>query len=346
MEIRIQDEKRRIRVERLNRSIATIGAHPDNDIVLNVDTLQAFHFQITNNPQLDNPFRIINLTDIPAAITIDHEAYWLDAYASSRIQDGDSVEIGGYKLVFQIPMPDGLLNKASSFQAEIEMPASSLPVNSRMEGFLVIRNTGGQSACQFTAVVEGIPDNCYLLDSIPLLYPNAEEKIPFNLLHRGTEPEAGLMTFYVQIESPNHYPGEKLTLKYTISVAPNFQQKLEIQEKAGRSHITVSKAEQKKPQKLVQFDKETKNNQTPVPSEYVFNEEETLPEEILEEKQEINTHLPLEEMEEKTETDAEEKIPQASETEEHASIETDTTTKDPVKMKIIRDQFTDFWEDE
>jgi len=76
--------------------------------------------------------------------------------------------------------------------------------------------------------VDGIPDDCYKLDPIPMLHPGGQEEIAFNLFHRKTKPPAGELDITLTITAPKSYPGEEFKLKHRLLIAPDYSQSLEI----------------------------------------------------------------------------------------------------------------------
>ena len=228
MEIKVTNPKGKTRTEIFEKAIIRIGENKANDICLSTNDISQFHLQVLNFGDGENKNRIVNLTDTPVAITLNQEAFWLGAYAFSEINNGDEVELGEYTLQFNLPIKGGQVRTSPNFKASLEFPTNVLPPETMLEGVLTLHNTGGKAGCQFKIEVEGLPEECFQIDPLPLLYPSAVEKVSFRLFHQGVAPTVGYQTFFITLSSPDKYPDHEVVLQHNIYISPYYKQQIEI----------------------------------------------------------------------------------------------------------------------
>ena len=376
MEIKITNSKGKTRTEVLGQAIIRIGTDDGNDISLQSKEVSPFHLQILNFKDGEHKNRVVNLTDLPVAITLNQEAYWLGPYAYSEINNGDEVELGDFKLQFSLPIKGGQVRTSPYFKASLEFPTNVLPPETMLEGVLTLHNTGGKAGCQFKIEIEGLPEECYQIDSIPLLYPSAVEKIPFRLFHQGTAPAVGYLTFFITLSAPDKYPDHEVIVQHNIYISPYFKQTLDMIDLSVDARAMIeSPTSAKKQWKTITFENIAKTNPAPIVNEpiEVIRQKEEAPietpqyefiEEKIESREESSTLKtdelqPSEEMPETIEeaapiidseaiSVAEDPIvdeqlagSQESSSENHKGIPELNTSN----LKVIRNQFEDFWED-
>ncbi|MCB2179914.1 FHA domain-containing protein [bacterium] len=259
MEIKVTNPKGKTRTEVFDKAIIRIGTDESNDICLSSKDILPFHLQTLNFKNGEQKNRVVNLTDLSVAITLNQEAYWLGPYAYSEINNGDEVELGDFKLQFNLPIKGGQVRTSPHFKASLEFPTNVLPSETMLEGILTLHNTGEKAGCQFKIDVEGLPEDCYQIDSIPLLYPSAVENIPFRLFHQGTAPKVGYQTFFVKLSSPDKYPDHEVVIQHNIYISPYFKQTLEIIELSDDSRELIEQpANNKKQWKTITFENSTR----------------------------------------------------------------------------------------
>jgi hypothetical protein len=113
-------------------------------------------------------------------------------------------------------------------QASLSFSSIVLRPEFALEGKLVVKNLGNNEGSQFQIELKGLPQDCYLIDPFPRLYPGAQEEIRLRLFHHSTYPDAGRRTLYIIVTAPESYPGEEISIQQNIYVAPVFDQKLEL----------------------------------------------------------------------------------------------------------------------
>ncbi len=348
MELKITSVQGKMKTEVLNKHIVRIGSDVLNDVCLQGGDIQPFHLQILSESGEDGVTRVVNLTDQPVGITLNRESYWLNPYASAELSHEDEIELGDYAMVVNLPIKDGLVRNSKYFEAALAFPSETLPTDSILEGHLTIRNLG-QKGAQFKVDVEGLPENCFQIDEVPLLYPSAVEDVNFRVIHQGVVPQAGYVTFYVSITSPDHYPDEQVVLQYNIYIAPQYRQKLGVFEVHKKDLVAVNKDTEKPPRylKKITFDDaaEEVKVQRVVPK---VAEVSTPPQQPPQETVAVNEEREQPVIEE--EVLEEGQVDEASEAiqEEQPILDRNTENQgiEKPKLKVIRNQFDDFWKDE
>jgi hypothetical protein len=211
----------------LEKSITRIGSSSFSDIQLPVHGIFPVHLQIFYSPDLPSTCRLANLGD-DLEIQSHLEQQTLPTYTTLDVQNGDEVYLAGYTLVFSLPNSGGQVQSTRFIEAALAFPDVILRPDSPLEGRLTVKNLGNQKAVQFNVSLSGLPEDCYIIDPIPLIYPSATEDVRIQLFHKNLYPEAGRQEILVTITAPASYLGEKLVLQQAIFVAPLYSQKIEI----------------------------------------------------------------------------------------------------------------------
>lgn len=135
---------------------------------------------------------------------------------STDLDEGDWIELAGYRLLFL-----GATSRSSNFQARVELADSSLRYDQPLEGALVISHTGSVAGVQFDVTLQGYdPQFCHV-DPGPILFPGVERAVKLHLAHtQQSAPPAGDHTITFVITAPEDYPGEVVTVRRLIQIAP------------------------------------------------------------------------------------------------------------------------------
>jgi hypothetical protein len=243
MEIRITKGRSRKRTDLIDQSIIRIGSAPENDIALSSKSIEPFHLQILLNSGEGQKNYLVNLTGQPVAVTLSQEAFWLSPFATSEIHSGDEIDLEEYNLSLNLPVRDHLLLSSRFFEAALDFPANFLHPDTILEGILTIRNLGEAKGCKFKVEAEGIPEDCFGIDPVPLLYPGATEKVPFRLYHHGVSPAAGYLSFRITLTAPECYPDQKVIQQYVIYVTPSYKQRFTVREETNAELVIATEPE-------------------------------------------------------------------------------------------------------
>ena len=212
----------------LDKALVYAGSDPTADIHLVAPQVAPRHFQLLLAPTA--PARLINLSTAPLTITraVGAPANGADPTLaagaaisvaprqSTDLDEGDWIELAGYRLLFL-----GAASRSSNFQARVELADSSLRYDQPLEGALVISHTGSVAGVQFDVTLQGYdPQFCHV-DPGPILFPGVERAVKFRLAHtQQSAPPAGDHTITFVITAPEDYPGEMVTVRRLIQIAP------------------------------------------------------------------------------------------------------------------------------
>jgi hypothetical protein len=211
----------------INKAIMKIGSSAFCDVQLSAPDISAVHLQVMAVPNLPSIRRVIN---IGSALEIrDHSgARAFERHATAEIHNGDEIQLGGYTLVFNLPQTSGQVLASRSIEASLDFQNPVLGLDKPLEGLLTVKNLESKKACQFQVTLAGLPDDCYSIDPVPLIYPGASEEVRVRLFHQTTYPEAGEQELVVTVAAPGSHAGETLVIRQNVWVTPVFDQAFEI----------------------------------------------------------------------------------------------------------------------
>lgn len=227
MELMIVDKNGWSKIVNIRKAITQIGSAPANDIQLDSDQVSPVHLQIIYSPEYPSSCTLTNLSD-EVAIHIDLEVFVLPSYQTIDLRDGFEIEVGGFHLIPKLPLTAGYMQTSNQIEAALSFQDPVLRPGYATVGQLTITNKGGQPDCQFDVTLRGLAEDCLRVDPIPLMYPGARESIRVELIHRGHYPQAGSHEVIFSITAPEHYPGEELVIRQDVIVMPVYKQSLEI----------------------------------------------------------------------------------------------------------------------
>jgi len=338
----------------------------------------------------------------------DDDDYPVPRLGNIEIRDGDEIELGEYRIALKIPLTAEYLRKSGQIGAELSMPDAVVRPDITTVGHLTIKNIGMQPDCQFRVLLSGFPEDCYQIDPVPLMYPDAVEEVRVQLYHRKHYPSVGFHDLHFYISAPSNYPGEELIIKQGIYVVPVFDQTLTLTDDLAEPNPTfgvdtpiqddpvpaAEKVERPSTPKLVipeppptPIEVERPEDQDPEPSDRsedstsleeaeptptltspkpasadAFPErpalddvdqsaESTLitpaPVEVPEEADEIVDVETLDEPEAQVQEEPQPETPEPAPAPETAPVREETKPdQDRPKVKVVRKQFDEFWEEE
>lgn len=216
MEISIVDEQGWSKNVVLERSLLRVGASQKNDIVLQAIGYPDHFFQVQTDPAGREPSTILcfsnQLSLLQAGVRVSPAVV-----TPTPIRSGDTVELPHHTLTIVFGQDQ---TTSANIQVSVTIPPADLKPGKGLEAVVKVKNLGVRSGCQFQVDVEGLPDACYQLEPMAMLYAGAEEETRLRLFHQGTEPLAGVLPVLISASSPESYPGEVATAKAMLSVAP------------------------------------------------------------------------------------------------------------------------------
>jgi hypothetical protein len=315
MELMIVDNNGWSKIVNIRKAITRIGSGTANDIQIESDRISPVHLQIIYSSEHPSRCKLTNLSD-EVTIHTDVGDFLLPSYQTVDLEDGYEIEVGGFRLVPKLPLSAGYMQTSSQIDAALSFPDPVLRHGYAAVGQLTITNKGDQSDCQFDVTLRGLADDCFRIDPIPLMYPGAQESIRVQLVHRGYFPQAGTHEVVFSITAPEHYPGEELIIKQDVIVMPVYKQSLEIIDDILGDVSDSTQLESD----VGQVD-------------------------------EINIDLSSSEIASIPDVDNFKPIPDPSSSEtvirnKEAPHVDATPVRDLSKLKVVRDQFDEFWEEE
>jgi hypothetical protein len=227
MELIMTDRSGWSKLLKVEKTLTRIGAAATNDIQLKSKGIAPVHLQIIYSTDLPSKCQLVNLA-AEIIVHTDEGMYQLPRLSTIEIRNGDEIELGEYRIALKIPLGAEPLLRSSVIDADLSFPDAVIRPDFSTIGHLTIKNIGSKSDCQFRVTLSGLPDDCYQIDPIPLMYPDAQEDVRVQLFHRKHYPPVGFHELRFSITSPGYYPGEVMIIKQGVYVVPVFDQGLEL----------------------------------------------------------------------------------------------------------------------
>ncbi|MEA2008630.1 MAG: FHA domain-containing protein [Chloroflexota bacterium] len=326
MKVMIIDQKGWSKSVKVEKTITRVGTASGNDIQLHSAKIAPVHLQFILSPDLPSSCKLVNLAGEVVIRTGSNEQQF-PSFGTIDVRDGDEVELGEFRLVIKIPLAAEYVQTTSVVEAVLSFPNAVLRPGYATRGLLTIKNNGSQTDCQFKVALSGLPTDCYHIDPIPLLYPDAQEDVLVQLFSRGHYPKAGLHDVFFTITSPANYPGEEMIIKQGVYVVPVFDQTLEIVDdmpKQDNDGGSSQPPEVDLPvEEIEQVEVSESKSPRPLPVSKTGAKKETLPEATPVPKTRIAEAPPKEE----------------------SQISEQVQEKAQPEIKVMRNQFDDFWEE-
>lgn len=210
------------------RAVTRIGSAPANDLQLRSPNISPFHLQILYTRDMPDRCKVVNLSGEAIAFVSAGQENLLPGYVPVEVSAGDEIRLHATRLVFELPLTTGVLSTSNQISAALALPEPVLRPNTTLVGRIVLKNEGGQPSCQFQVEVGGLPEDCYQVDPIPLMYAGAQEDVNIRFFHRQTYPPAGFQSVTISVTAPASYPGEQVILQQGVYVTPVLEQELQI----------------------------------------------------------------------------------------------------------------------
>lgn len=204
---------------KIERAITTIGSGSDSNIQLPSTNINSDHFQLLFSVETPNKCKLVNFAS-PVSVLSKQSPFQINTYGSIDLLNGDQIFIGDYTISIKLDSAPNKIQTGEMINAELNIREMTLNPGFGISGLITVKNSGSQSACQFQIDIEGLPEGCYQLDPVPLLYPGGSEEVRLKIFHVGHAPAAGNHTFYIRVTSPESYPGEECVIDQNIFVTP------------------------------------------------------------------------------------------------------------------------------
>jgi|GEM_PF-1971140 len=227
MEIKIVDINGWSKLFEVKKAITQLGSASTVDIQLLTNSIAPLQLQILANPSLPTGCRIVNMSEM-LEVRRNNSEFQLESHKFFDINSGDELQLGEYKLVFVLPLTAVQQQASNIIGATIVFQDTILQPYLSLDGLLTIKNCGKKDACQFQVEIAGLPEDCCRIDPIPLLYPGAQEDVRIRLFHKICYPQAGYQNLLISVKAPETYPGEAVVIRQGIYVAPVFSHTIEI----------------------------------------------------------------------------------------------------------------------
>jgi hypothetical protein len=233
----------------LQKKLVHIGSAPGNDIVLEAwrgANVSPRHLQLILIPGDGQGYRAINLGDTDILVD-DSGDQKISPRSAMGIADGECLRVGEFTLVFhfgehhQRILSDAVGREVASagvddeedtsviIKVGLSLPQSPLDPENPIEGAITIRNQGNKPGVQFKLEVEGLSPDSYEVGPGPILFPNAEKKVPLRLYHsKGPQPPAGDHRIRIRVTAPEAYPGESASVSRVVRVLPFYDHTLRL----------------------------------------------------------------------------------------------------------------------
>jgi hypothetical protein len=212
----------------ITKAVTRLGSSPANDIQLRSPKISPFHLQILYTTDAPDRIKAINLSGDKLLLISNGKELSLPTYQPFEVGVGDELRINESRLLFELPLTSGVLSTSPKISASLHLPEPVLRPNAILLGRIALKNEGEQNSCQFQVDVVNLPEDCYQVDPVPLMYTGAQEEINIRLFHRKTRPAAGFQSLTVSITAPDSYPGEQVSIQQGIYVSPFLEQGIEI----------------------------------------------------------------------------------------------------------------------
>jgi hypothetical protein len=210
------------------KAVTRIGSSPANDLQLRSLQVSPFHMQILYTHDMPDRCKVVNLSGESMVFFSNGQENSLPVYTPVEMGAGDEIRLRDTRLVFELPLTAGVLSTSPQISAALFLPDPVMRPNTTLVGRIALKNEGNQPSCQFDVEVGGLPEDCYQVDPVPLMYPGAQEDVNIRFFHHKSFPVAGSQSVTISVTAPESYPGEQVTLQQGIYVTPVLEQGLQI----------------------------------------------------------------------------------------------------------------------
>jgi hypothetical protein len=242
MQITIFEENGFKKQIEIDKAVTRIGSSPASDIQLRSTHISPFHLQVLYTRDAPDRCKIINLAAETASLLSSGQETPLAAYAATEALSGDELHLQGFRLRFELPLTSGTLSTSHKISASITLPEPVLRPKATLLGRISLKNEGENSSCQFHVEVSGLPEDCFQIDPIPLMYAGGQEDVNIRFFHRQTYPQAGFQSVTICVTAPGSYPGEQVSMQQGIYVEPMLEHTLVIRDDTSEPQPIADRA--------------------------------------------------------------------------------------------------------
>ncbi len=262
--IKVSDRESWHRAFPLEKKIIHIGSDTRNDI--RVTSRQdgqsiSWRIQLIALPTSPPQYRLVNLghtsillgalgerTLAPRSRTnvTDGEPISVGGDSYIDITDGEHISVGGgLTLVLHcsgtISGADGVSPSSYSYAKskssklygasqniglKLVLPHRRLNPNGVIDGCVTVHNRGEKPGVKFNLTVEDLDTDCYKIGAGPVLFPNAEREVFFQLAHpHRSTLSAGERQFHIHATA-SEYPEERATVSEIVHILPFYEHEL------------------------------------------------------------------------------------------------------------------------
>ncbi len=333
-----------------------IGSAPANDIQLSSPGITPIHLQVIYAPETPGSCKALNLGPAAQLVSGGKESSF-ESYTTVDVRDGDELVLGEYRILFRLPLSSGLVLSSRQIAASLSVGDAVLRSDLPATGFLRLQNLGTSPNCQFQVAVNGLSEECFQIDPLPILYPGAEEEVRIQFFHRSTTPPAGHQVITVSVTAPASYPGEQVIIQQGLYVSPLLRTEISLAD-----DMPVPKVEN--PVSLPSTDLKTKLPETkvepPIPTSSIEDARELQAASLVADdmpvsQTEVSTSLTLPEAEPKpgkTKIDTPIAVSPPGEADEPQAIPAPTSSesaipvqKDIFATKVVRNPSEAYWDE-
>ncbi len=204
---------------KFEKAVVRIGSATANDLQLSSPGIIPTHLQVMYTPEAPGSCKALNLGTAIQLKSGGKESI-IESYIAADLHDGDELVLGEYRILFHLPLSAGLIKSSRQIAASLSVGDAVLRSDLPTTGFLRLQNLGTNPNCQFQVAVNGLSEECFQIDPLPILYPGAEEEVRLQFFHRSTTPPAGHQVITVSVMAPASYPGEQVIIQQGLYVSP------------------------------------------------------------------------------------------------------------------------------
>jgi len=219
MELTVVERNGWKKLAKFDKAVIRIGSAAANDIQLSSPGIAPIHLQAIHNPENPGNCRVLNL-GAPVSMLSGGKQFTIETGSQAQMRDGDEVILGDYHILFTLPLSSKITQSSQQIAASLSVADAVLRPNLPTTGVLKLKNLGAHPNCQFQVAVEGLSEECFRIDPLPILYPGAEEDVRVQFFHRAVTPPAGYLSMAVSVTAPSSYPGEQVVLQQELYVNP------------------------------------------------------------------------------------------------------------------------------
>lgn len=212
-----------------DKTIVRIGSAATCDLVLSGSDIAPLQCQLMLPDSALSLCTIFNIAEGTilkrGSLLID-----LDAGKKNYMLGQDQLLIGEFDLTLSDDSDTNFHKATDHMEAELVLRSNTLTPEEPISGLFTVHNTGTEKSCQFSLKARGLPEECVMIEPIPLLYPGARESIGILITHRETTPSPGLHKLTLTLSAHSDYFGEFAVFNQNIYVSALIRNEYSIED--------------------------------------------------------------------------------------------------------------------